>query len=43
MVPERKRDWSFEKDREIHGEDNLWIAAQRLKKSCGLGADNVCE
>ena len=29
MVPERKRDGNFTKDKEIHGEKNEWNAGQR--------------
>ena len=24
MVPERKHDWNFMEDRQIHGETNVW-------------------
>ena len=32
MVPERKCDGNFVKDRKIHGESNVWSTAQRQKK-----------
>ena len=32
MVPERKRDGNFLKNRKIHGENNVLGAAQRQKK-----------
>ena len=32
VVLERKRDGNFMKDRKIYGENNVWGAAQRLKK-----------
>ena len=36
MVPERKRDGNFRKDRKIHGESNVWSTAQNQKRSMGL-------
>ena len=35
MVPERKRDRNFMKDKKIHGERDVWRAAQRQKKTYG--------
>ena len=32
MVPERKLDGKYTKDRKIHGESNVWSTAQRQKK-----------
>ena len=32
MVAKRKLDGNFTKDRKIHGESNVWSAAQRKKK-----------
>ena len=32
MVHESKRDGDFTKDREIHGESNVWRTAKRYKK-----------
>ena len=31
MVPERKRDGNFIKNRKIHGDSNVWSIAQRQK------------
>ena len=31
MVPERKRDGNLRKDREMHGEVDLWSTAQTAK------------
>ena len=31
MTPERNRDGNFTKARQIHGEINMWSAAQRQK------------
>ena len=36
MVPERKLDGNFTKDRKIHGKSNVWSTAQRQKRSIGL-------
>ena len=39
MVPERKRNGNFIKEREIHGESNMLITAETLKKRQGLDVD----
>ena len=39
MVPERKQDGKFTKDRKIHGESNVWSTAQRQKKINGFDID----
>ena len=36
MVPERESGGNFMKDRKIHGESNVWSAAQRQKKIYGF-------
>ena len=38
MVPEGKWDGNFMKDREIHGESNVWSTAKRQKKICRFDA-----
>ena len=39
MVPERKRDGNFMKDRNIHSVSNMWSAAQRHKKIYRFGVN----
>ena len=39
MVPERKLDVDFTKDRKIHDENNVWSTAQRQKKIYGFDVD----
>ena len=41
MVPERKCDQNFVKDGEIHGESNVWSAAQRQKNIWAFDADLI--
>ena len=36
MMPERKRDDNFTKDRETHGKSNVWSTAQRQNRSTDL-------
>ena len=37
MVPGRKLDWNFTKDRDIHSEINVLSTAQRQKEIYGFG------
>ena len=36
IVPERKLDGNIMKDKEIHGEGNVWTTAQRQKETKGF-------